>query len=87
MKLKTYSSKRGFRAKKVFATLSLVAGLVGVASISNSTAVSAAGLMDKLTINPLFQQYLNDVNAGLGDKWVLMVRVGHMLLQLPWNLI
>lgn len=72
MKLKTYSSKRGFRAKKVFATLSLVAGLVGVASISNSTAVSAAGLMDKLTINPLFQQYLNDVNAGLGDKWVLI---------------
>ena len=72
MKLKIYSNKRGFRAKRTFATLSLVVGLIGVAAVANSSAASAASLKDNLVINPVYQQYMRDVNAGLGSKWVLI---------------
>ncbi len=63
--------KDSSRLGKRFA-VSLALGAISVAGFTNVSAASAKSLNEGVIINPVYQQYLQDKNAGLGDNWVLI---------------
>ena len=49
-----------------------VMGLLGIAGVFGGGSVSALSLHDSMTINPVYQRYMQDVAAGNGASWKLI---------------